>query len=92
MSSPADSFFDIYFTITFVVVFIGTLVLTVFAPVNILPGSLISPKYVEVCVLTCHMVEVPINGLWGGLINGGTYGVAATAVFTVIRLIKRKKK
>lgn len=92
MSSPADSFFDIYFTLTLIVVFTGTLVLTVLAPFNIAPGSLIYPKYVEVCVLICQMVEVPFNGLWGGLINGGTYGVIITAGFTVIRLIRRKKK
>jgi len=82
----------IHFTLTLIVVFTGTLVLTVLAPFNIAPGSLIYPKYVEVCVLICQMVEVPFNGLWGGLINGGTYGVIITAGFTVIRLIRRKKK
>jgi len=93
MSSPADSFFDVYFTITFTVVFIGTLLLTVFAPVNIAPGSLIYPKYIEVCLLICEMVEVPINlYIWGGLINGATYGVLATIGHVIIRLIKRKKK
>ena len=92
MSSPADSFFDIYFTITFVVVFIGTLLLTYIAPLNVVPGSILFPKYDLVCVLTCDIVEVPINGLWGGLINGGTYGIVVTAGFAVVRLIRRKNK
>jgi hypothetical protein len=91
MSQPADSFFNIFYTITFVVVFIGTLILTYIAPVNIWPGGLISPKYVEVCLLICEMVEVPINILWGGLINGATYGVLGTIGHMIIRLIKRKK-
>ncbi|NVM18465.1 MAG: hypothetical protein HWN80_12175 [Candidatus Lokiarchaeota archaeon] len=90
MSSPADSFFNIFFTLTFTVVFIGTLVLTVVAPTNIWPGSLLYPKYKVVCVLACELVEIPINGIWGGLINGVTYGVLATAGLTAIRLIKRK--
>jgi hypothetical protein len=92
MSSPADSFFDIWFTITFTVVFLGSLVLTALAPFNVMPGSFVYPKYVEVCLLICEMVEVPLNGIWGGFINGGTYGVAVTAVFSVVRLILRKKK
>ncbi|GAF85877.1 unnamed protein product [marine sediment metagenome] len=91
MSQPADSFFNIFYTITFVVVFIGTLILTYIAPVNIWPGGLIYPKSVEVCLLTCEMVEVPINILWSGLINGATYGVLGTIGHMIIRLIKRKK-
>ena len=92
MSQPADSFFNIFYTITFVVVFIGTLILTYIAPVNIWPGSLLYPKYVEVCLLICEMVEIPINTLYGGLINGATYGVLGTIGHIIIRLIKRKKK
>lgn len=92
MSSPADSFFDIWFTITFTIVFIGTLVLTVFVPINVWPGSIIYPKYEVVCVLTCEIVEIPINGLWSGLINGAIYGALGTIGHLVVRLIKRKKK
>jgi len=91
MSQPADSFFNIFYTITFVVVFIGTLILTYIAPVNIWPGGLIYPNKVEVCLLICEMVEVPINILWSGLINGATYGVLGTIGHMIIRLIKRKK-
>ena len=89
MSSPADSFFDIYFTITFFAIFTGTLFVTYIAPMNIWPGSLRFPKYVEVCVLTCEIVEIPINILWGGLINGTTYGVLGAIVYLVIRKLKR---
>jgi hypothetical protein len=91
MSSPADSYFNIFFTLTIVVVFFGTLVLTVVAPINIWPGGLIYPKYKVVCVLACELVEIPMNGIWGGLINGTTYGVLATAGYTVLRAIRRRK-
>jgi len=92
MSSPADSFFDIWYKITFVVVFIGTLLLTVIAPVDIWPGGILFPKYVEICVSTCYMVDVPINSIWSGLINAGTYIVLASAGFAVVRSIWRKLK
>ena len=92
MSSPADSFFDIYFTLTFVITFIGILLTTILVPFNFLPGSLISPKYVEECTVTCHLTEVPINALWSGLINGGVYGVLGTLGFTGCRSIWRKIK
>jgi hypothetical protein len=90
--SSAPSFFDIYFKITFFAVFTGVLLTTIIAPLNVWPGSIIFPKYVEVCLLICEMVEIPINGLWGGLINGGTYSILASAGYAVIRLIRRKKK
>ena len=59
---------------------------------NIWPGSLIFPKYIEVCELTCIMVEIPINNLWGGLINGATYGVLGAMGYLGIRWIGRKIK
>ena len=92
MSSSADSFFDIWFKITFFVVFTGTLFVTFIAPMNVLPGSILFPKYDEVCVLTCVITEIPINGLWGGLINGATYGVLGSIVYLGVRSIWRKKK
>jgi len=92
MSFPADSFFDIYYTITFTVVFIGTLLVTYIAPINVWPGGILFPKYVEVFVLRWEMIEVPINTLLGGLINGATYGVIGTIGHVVVRLIRRKKK
>jgi len=92
MSSPADSFFDVWFTITFFVVFTGTLFVTFIAPMNIWPGAILFPKYVEVCVLTCEMVEVPINSLWGGLINSAVYGVLGAMGYLGIRWIGRKIK
>jgi hypothetical protein len=90
MSSPADSFFNVFFTLTVVVVFFGTLVLTVIAPINVWPGSLIYPKYKVVCLLVCELVEIPINGIWSGLINGVIYGVIVTAGYAVIRAIRRR--
>jgi len=92
MSSSADSFFDIYFTITFFVFFTGTLLVTFIAPMNVWPGSILFPKYVEVCELTCYMVEVPLNSLWGGLINGASYGVLGSIGYLGVRSIWRKKK
>lgn len=92
MSFPSDSFFDVYTTLTFVITFVGILLLTIFVPFNLVPGSLVSPKYVEECTLTCRLTEVPINGLWSGLINGGVYGVLGTLGFTGVRSIWRKKK
>ena len=59
---------------------------------NILPGSLIFPKYIEVCELTCIRVEIPINNLWGGLINGATYGVLGAMGYLGVRSIWRKLK
>jgi len=90
--SSDPSFFDVHFTITFTIVFIGTLFLTYVAPINIWPGSILFPKYDLVCVLTCEMIEIPINTLYGGLINGATYGVLGTIGHIIVRLIKRKKK
>ncbi len=92
MSSPADSYFNLFFTLTIFIVFTGVLFVTFIAPMNIWPGSLIFPKYIEVCELTCIMVEIPINNLWGGLINGATYGVLGAIGYIGIRWIGRKLK
>ena len=59
---------------------------------NVMPGSLVFPKYVEICELTCYMVEIPINNLWGGLINGAVYGVLGSMGYLGIRSIWRKLK
>ncbi|MBY8988634.1 MAG: hypothetical protein KGD61_09290 [Candidatus Lokiarchaeota archaeon] len=90
--SSDPSFFDVHFKITFFVVFTGVLLTTLIAPINVWPGSILFPKYDLDCVLTCHMVEIPINGLWGGLINGATYGVLGTVGYLGVRSIWRKKK
>ncbi len=92
MSSPADSYFNLFFTLTIFIVFTGVLFVTFIAPMNIWPGSLIFPKYIEVCELTCIMVEIPINNLWGGLNNGATYGVLGAIGYIGIRWIGRKLK
>jgi len=92
MSSSADSYFDIYFKITFFVVFTGFLLVPFIAPMNVLPGSILFPKYVEVCDPRCHMVEVPINILWSGLINGAVYGVLGAMGYLGVRSIWRKIK
>ncbi len=89
MSWNVNSFFNIMITLTIFIVFTGVLLLTFFAPMNIWPGNLIFPKYIEVCELTCIIVEIPINNLWGGLINGATYGVLGPIV---IKSIWRKLK
>ncbi len=89
MSWNVNSFFNIMITLTIFIVFTGVLLVTFFAPMNIWPGSLIFPKYIEVCELTCIIVEIPINNLWGGLINGATYGVLGPIV---IKSIWRKLK
>ena len=89
MSWNVDSFFNIMITLTIFIVFTGVLLVTFFAPMNIWPGSLIFPKYIEVCELTCIIVEIPINNLWGGLINGATYGVLGPIL---IKSIWRKLK
>ena len=86
------SFFDVHYKITFFVVFTGVLFVTFIAPMNIWPGSLIFPKYIEVCELTCIMVEIPINNLWGGLINGATYGVLGSIGYLGVCSIWRKLK
>ncbi|MHA1915705.1 MAG: hypothetical protein ACW986_09965 [Promethearchaeota archaeon] len=91
MSSPADSFFDIYFTLTFVVSFTGFLLVTLITRSNVVPGNLIFPKYAEVCVLTCYITKIPINSLWGGLINGVTYGVLGSMGYAGVRSIWRKR-
>ena len=70
----------------------GTLFVTFIAPMNVMPGSLVFPKYVEICELTCYMVEIPINNLWGGLINGAVYGVLGSMGYLGIRSIWRKLK
>jgi len=92
MSSPADSFFDVWTTLTFFVVFTGTLFLTFIAPMNINPGAIAYPKFVLVCELRCYWVEVPANILWGGLINGAVYGVLGTMGYIGVRSIWRKLK
>ncbi len=92
MSWPVDSFFDVWTTLTFFAVFTGALFITFIAPTNVFPGAILFPKYVEVCELRCVIFEIPINNIWGGLINGGTYGVLATAGYMGIRSIWRKKK
>ena len=89
MSSPANSFFNVFFTVTIFIIFTGVLFVTFIAPMNIWPESLIFPKYVEVCELRCEMIEIPFNFLWGGLINGATYGVLGPIV---VRSIWRKLK
>ena len=89
MSSPADSFFNVFFTVTLFIIFTGVLFVTFIAPINILPGSILFPKYIEVCVLACTIEEIPINNLWGGLINGATYGLLGAIG---VRLISRKLK
>ena len=92
MSSPADSFFNIFFKMTLFIVFTGMLFVTFIAPMNIWPGSVMFPKYVEVCELLCITVEIPINNLWGGLINGATYGVLGSIGYLGVRSIWRKLK
>ena len=90
--SSDPSFFDVYFKITFFVVFTGVLLTTFIAPMNIWPGSLVFPKYVKVCELSCYWVEIPFNSLWGGLINGATYGVLGSIGYLGVRSIWRKLK
>jgi hypothetical protein len=68
------------------------LFVTFIAPMNIWPGSLIFPKYVEVCELLCITVEIPINSLWGGLFNGATYGVLGSIGYLGVCSIWRKLK
>ena len=92
MSSQANSFFDIFFKITLFITFTGALFVTFIAPMNIWPGSILFPKYVEVCELSCYMVEIPINNIWGGLINGVTYGVLGSMGYLGARAIWRKIK
>ena len=90
--SSDPSFFDVWYKITFFIVFTGVLLLTYIAPFNVVPGSFLFPKYDLVCVLTCSLVEIPINGLWGGLINGAVYGVLGAMGYLGIRWIGRKVK
>ena len=91
MSLP-ESYFNLFFKLTFFIVFTGVLLTTFIAPMNVLPGSLIFPKYIEVCELTCITVEIPINNLWGGLINGATYGLLGSVGYLGVRSIWRKVK
>ena len=91
MSLP-ESYFNLFFTLTIFIVFTGVLLTTFIAPMNVLPGSLIFPKYIEVCELTCITVEIPINNLWGGLINGATYGLLGSVGYLGVRSIWRKVK
>jgi len=88
----SHSFFNVFFKLTIFIVFTGVLLVTFIAPMNIFPGSIIFPKYVEVCELTCFMVEIPINNLWGGLINGAVYGVLGSMGYLGLRSIWRKIK
>jgi hypothetical protein len=90
--SQANSYFNVFFTLTIFIVFTGTLLVTFIAPMNIWPGSIIFPKYVEVCELLCITVEIPINNLWGGLINGATYGVLGGIGYLGIRGIWKTLK
>jgi len=92
MSSPADSYFNVFFTLTIFIVFTGVLLVTLFAPINVLPGGIVFPKYIEVCELTCIMVEISFNSLWSGLINGAVYGVLGAMGYLGIRWIGRKIK
>ncbi len=92
MSWNVDSFFDVWTTLTIFIVFTGVLLITFVAPTNVLPASVIFPKYIEVCDPRCHFVEVPVNILWGGILNGAVYTVLATAGFKGVRSIWRKKK
>ncbi|MCK4383448.1 MAG: hypothetical protein KAW66_09160, partial [Candidatus Lokiarchaeota archaeon] len=89
---PANSYFNIFFTLTFFIIFTGVLLTTFIAPMNVWPGSILFPKYVEDCVLTCRITEIPINSLWGGLINGGVYGVLGAVGYLGVRSIWRKIK
>jgi hypothetical protein len=89
---PSESFFDVYATLTFFVIFTGVLLTTFIAPMNVGPGSIAFPRYVRDCVLTCIITEIPINTLWGGLINGGVYGVLGTMGYLGVRSIWRKIK
>jgi len=90
--SSVDSYFNVFVTLTFVIVFIGVLLVSFIAPMNVLPGSILFPKYVEVCDPRCHIVEIPINILWGGLINGAIYGVLGAMGYLGVRSIWRKIK
>ncbi len=90
--SSVDSYFNVFVTLTFVIVFIGVLLVSFIAPMNVLPGSILFPKYVEVCDPRCHIVEIPINILWGGLINGAVYGVLGAMGYLGVRSIWRKIK
>ncbi|MHA1479393.1 MAG: hypothetical protein ACTSPU_14455 [Promethearchaeota archaeon] len=93
MSWPANSYFNVFFTLTIFIVFTGVLLVTLIAPMNVLPGSIVFPKYVEVCELSCFWVEIPYNdSLWGGLINGAVYGVLGGMGYLGIRWIGRKIK
>jgi hypothetical protein len=92
MSGTVDSFFDVWTTLTIFIVFTGVLFLTFIAPTNVLPASVIFPKFVEVCDPRCRVIEIPVNILWGGILNGAVYTVLATAGFKVVRSIWRKKK
>ena len=92
MSSQADSFFDVWTTLTFFITFTGTVFVTFIAPMNIFPGAVAFPKYVEECVVTCTIKEVPINIFWGGLINGAFYGALGTLGFIGIRKVLRLLK
>lgn len=90
--SSVDSYFNVFVTLTFVIVFIGVLLVSFIAPMNVLPGSILFPKDVEVCDPRCHIVEIPINILWGGLINGAVYGVLGAMGYLGVRSIWRKIK
>ena len=94
MSSPADSFFDVWTTLTFFVVFTGTIFVTLIAPMNVYPGAIAFPKYAYLCddLGLCAIVEIPINIIWGGLISGATYGTLGTIGYISVRSIWRKIK
>ncbi|MHA1487194.1 MAG: hypothetical protein ACTSSC_08465 [Promethearchaeota archaeon] len=90
--SADPSFFDVHYKITFFIVFTGVLFVTLIAPMNVLPGSIVFPKYVKVCELSCYWVEIPFNSFWSGLINGAVYGVLGAMGYLGIRWIGRKLK
>ena len=90
--SSVDSYFNVFVTLTFVIVFIGVLLVSFIAPMNVLPGSILFPKDVDVGDPRCHIVEIPINILWGGLINGAVYGVLGAMGYLGVRSIWRKIK
>lgn len=71
--SSVDSFFDVWTTLTFFVVFTRTLFVTFIAPQALIPGNMAASVYTEVCDTlgrNCIYVPVPLNVLYGGLING----------------------
>ncbi len=95
MSFPADSFFDIWVTLTIFITFTGALLVTFYAPQAVIPGNMFASVFVEMCDeygRYCVEVPVPFNVLWGGLLNGVTYGVLGGITYIGARSIIRKIK